>query len=243
MGKIAAFFDIDGTLFRSSLQIKHFKRLVKYEIIDESVWRDHIKPLYEKYDKRFGEYDQYLLALANIYMEKLVGINHHYIDYIAKQVVDANADVVYKYTRSRIQFHKNSGHAIFFISGSPSFLVRLMAEKYGATEYRGTEYEIDEKGSFTGKVKPMWDSANKRDAVMSLVKKHEVYEELSYAYGDTSGDLSMLRLMGHSVAVNPTHELLTTIREDSTLKEKVDVIVERKDVVYKVNGDVDFTKL
>ena len=38
MKKIAGFFDIDGTIARESLMIEHFKRLIKYEIIDERVW-------------------------------------------------------------------------------------------------------------------------------------------------------------------------------------------------------------
>lgn len=35
MGKIAAFFDIDGTLYRDSLMVEHFKKLIKYDIIDQ----------------------------------------------------------------------------------------------------------------------------------------------------------------------------------------------------------------
>ncbi|MEG2456718.1 MAG: threonine synthase [Clostridia bacterium] len=35
MGNIAAFFDIDGTLYRDSLMVEHFKKLIKYEIIDK----------------------------------------------------------------------------------------------------------------------------------------------------------------------------------------------------------------
>ena len=33
---IAAFFDIDGTLYRNSLMVEHFKKLLKYEVIDPS---------------------------------------------------------------------------------------------------------------------------------------------------------------------------------------------------------------
>ena len=38
MGKIAAFFDIDGTLYRDSLMVEHFKKLIKYDIIDQKAW-------------------------------------------------------------------------------------------------------------------------------------------------------------------------------------------------------------
>ena len=33
MNNIAAFFDIDGTLYRDSLLIEHFRKLIKYELI------------------------------------------------------------------------------------------------------------------------------------------------------------------------------------------------------------------
>ena len=46
MGNVAAFFDIDGTIARESLMIEHFKRLIKYEILDESIWVDNVKQLY-----------------------------------------------------------------------------------------------------------------------------------------------------------------------------------------------------
>ena len=35
MGNIAAFFDIDGTLYRDSLLIEHFKKLIKYDVVEE----------------------------------------------------------------------------------------------------------------------------------------------------------------------------------------------------------------
>lgn len=43
MANTAAFFDIDGTLFRNSLMIEHFKKLIKYEVIDpREIGRAHV---------------------------------------------------------------------------------------------------------------------------------------------------------------------------------------------------------
>ena len=41
--KIAAFFDIDGTLYRDSLMTEHFKKLIKYEVVDEKYWLNGVK--------------------------------------------------------------------------------------------------------------------------------------------------------------------------------------------------------
>ncbi|NLT47915.1 MAG: HAD-IB family hydrolase, partial [Clostridiales bacterium] len=52
---------------------------------------------------------------------------------------------------------------------------------------------------------------------------------------------SMLQLVGHPYAINPTRELITKIRQDEQLRNKISIIVERKDVAYKL--DIDTIKL
>jgi len=61
----------------------------------------------------------------------------------------------------------------------------------------------------------------------------------SYAYGDTKGDLSMLRRMGNPVAINPNKELLLMIKEDEYLSKRISIIVERKNVIYKCGADIE----
>jgi len=64
--RTAAFFDIDGTLFRESLMIEHFKKLLRYEVLDEGLWHSQIKKKYENWQKRRGNYDDYMLELASV---------------------------------------------------------------------------------------------------------------------------------------------------------------------------------
>ena len=45
----------------------------------------------------------------------------------------------------------------------------------------------------------------------------------------------MFHAVGTPFAINPTKELITKLMEDETLKEKINVIVERKDVKYKLD--------
>lgn len=239
MLRTAAFFDIDGTLFRNSLMIEHFKKLIKYEVIDPSVWHNKVKYVYEEWDKRYGDFEHYLETLAQVYIEELKGVNKTSIDFIASQVINVSGDMVYKYPRDRIEWHKSQGHKVFFISGSPDFLVSKMAEKYGSTEYRGTVYLVDENNNFTGEIIKMWDSKNKQRSVDEILNKYNIDLTKSYAYGDTTGDLSMFRMTGNPIAVNPNRELFMAIREDMELSSKTQIIVERKDVIYKLNDHVE----
>ena len=81
----------------------------------------------------------------------------------------------------------------------------------------------------------MWDSESKQKAIIEMSQKYNVDLENSYAYGDTSGDFTMFQNVGIPYAINPTRELLTRIMEDDDIKKKINVIVERKDVTYKMN--------
>lgn len=239
MKNIAAFFDIDGTIFRNSLMIEHFIKLINFEVIDPEIWYTKVKKVYDEWEKRHGDFEQYLETLAGVYLENLKGVNKLYIEFIADHVINVNGDMVYKYSRNQIKWHKDQGHKVFFISGSPDFLVSKMAEKYGATEFRGTLYKVDEDNKFTGEIVKMWNSESKKRVLKELIQKYDVDLENSYAYGDTTGDLSMLRMMGNPIAINPNRLLLESIREDKELSERAIIIVERKDVIYKLKSSVE----
>ena len=87
---------------------------------------------------------------------------------------------------------------------------------------------------YTGEVIPMWDAVSKRKAILEMVETYGIDLAESYAYGDTAGDLTMLRMVGHPYAINPTQELLKSILEDEVVKNKITIIVERKDVTYRM---------
>ncbi|WP_068267703.1 HAD family hydrolase [Caviibacter abscessus] len=234
MKNIAVFFDIDGTIFRNSLLIEHFKLLIKYEFISTDAWTSSLKEKFEKWANREGDYDEYLLELADIYLSALKNISPDDVDYIAKRVIELKSDKVYKFTKNRIKWHKKMNHKIIIISGSPDFLVEKMAHKLGITDFMATQY-IVKNGKYTGEKIPMWDSESKDTAIKKYCEKYNIDLENSYSYGDTSGDFSMLVNVGHPYAINPAKRLLLLIKQNEKLCEKIKIIVERKDVIYDIN--------
>lgn len=239
MATIAAFFDIDGTIARNSLMVSHFLQLIQMSIIDEKVWYEELRDFYELYEKRLDHYDNYLLELAKILKREIQNIEVDFNEHIAKFVVKKYGEQVYKYTRDRMEYHKENNHKIIFISGSPDFLVGEMANFYGATDFSGTNF-FHKDNFYTGTVEPMWDSDSKKKEILNFVEKYEVDLESSYAYGDTIGDLSMFHLVGNPVAINPTKSLMEILQEDEELLEKILIVVERKNVIYRLKGKVDF---
>lgn len=230
----AAFFDIDGTLYREGMITGIFKKLIKSDIIDEELWYKDVLEKYNLWDRREGNYDDYLLRMAEIYIEAIKGLHKSQIDFIAKKLIEQNGDRVYKYTRDKIDWHREQGHKVITISGSPSELVAEMSKKFKVDDYIGTEYTKDSHQCFTGEFLPMWDSESKQKAVAKFVEKYDIDLDSSYAYGDTAGDFLMLKAVKNPHAINPTKELISMIQEDKILIEKTKVVVERKDMIYEL---------
>ena len=233
MSKIAAFFDIDGTIYREGLITEVFKKIIKYELVDKES-ENEVRPAYISWDKRQGDYDTYLLKMVDIYMEAIIGTGEEHIKHIARKVIEQKVIEYIPYKREN-KWHKEQGHIVIAISGSPLELVKEMSEKYHMDDYRGTIYKLDENGKYNGEVVPMWDSDSKQKAINELVEKHDIDLSKSYAYGDTSGDYTMFKSVGCPFAINPTKELLGKIKNDESLKDKINLIVERKDVTYKLD--------
>lgn len=234
----AAFFDVDGTLFRNSLMIEHFKKMLKYEVFDPIIWHSDVKKAFHEWESREGDFDDYMEGLAEVYIKSLKGLNKDTYDFIAQQVIKLCGKKVYSYTRDRIKYHKSKNHKVFFISGSPDYLVEKMAQKYQIDDFIASKYLTDPNNNFTGEVIPMWDSKNKIKSVKLLYKKYNIDLDKSYAYGDTHGDLSMLKMVKYPIAINPAMELLKAIKNDTSLRENTDIIIERKDVIYKVKPSI-----
>lgn len=241
---IAAFFDIDGTIYRNALMIEHFKKLIRYELMREEEYHLNVAPVYKLWEERMGNYDDYLQHLVETYVKSIKGLPLSYNDFISDQVVSLKGNRVYTYTRDRIEYHNKNNHKIIFISGSPDFLVSRMAKKFGADIYFGSSYGIDEETkTLSGEItRPMWDSKHKSEAIQEVIKQYDIDMSKSYAYGDTNGDYTMLKSVGHPIAINPSRELLEKIRTDENLRDIAQIIVERKDVVYKLTADVEIHK-
>lgn len=48
---------------------------------------------------------------------------------------------------------------------------------------------------------------HKSEAIQEVIKQYDIDMSKSYAYGDTNGDYTMLKSVGHPIAINPSREL------------------------------------
>ena len=230
MSNIAAIFDIDGTVFRDSLLLQHLEKCVDYDVFPQNA-KDEIKDVKKQWKNRELDYDDYMYTAVDTYTKYLKDKSVEDIDFVARKVIEKQNQLVYKYTRNKILEHKEKGHKVIFISGSPSFLVEKMAEKLGVTTWFASDYEtIDNK--YTGNVKPMWDSKSKKKTLQLIEDVLDINLKKSYAYGDTTGDYTMLSNVGFPTAINPNKKLFKKLRNN---KINCKIIIERKDMVYRID--------
>lgn len=208
--------------------------LIKCEVIPYEKWYEEVRPEFINWDRRIGTYDTYLIKMADIYTEAIKGYHKSFIEHIVKKVVEDKGQRTYVYSRNMIKWHKDQGHKVITVSGSPEELVKEMANLYEFDDYIGAKYLLDEDDFYTGEIIPMWNQEGKQNAINYFNYKYDIDFENSYSYGDTSGDFTMLKAVGNPVCINPTRELIDICKNDIYLKEKASIIVERKDVTYKL---------
>jgi HAD superfamily hydrolase (TIGR01490 family) len=224
-----AVFDIDGTIFRSSLVIELSHALVEKGIFPQSAKREIVKEYLAWLDRK-GTYEAYINQVVKIYLKHIKNQHYTKVKRIAESVINYQKDRVYRYTRDLIKKLKKEKYFLVAISGSPSYIVEAYAKAIGFDLFFGTELEV-KNGKFTGKAVSLDSAFDKAGIVKGIAKKYPVINlKKSLAVGDTEGDIAMLSLVGNPVAFNPNLELAKVAQ-----KNKWQIVVERKDVIYNIS--------
>jgi len=227
MQKPVAFFDIDGTLFRSSLLIELVEELVK-----EGAFPPDVKSGYAgamaAWQAREGSYDAYIAAIITTFLAELKGVHYGVLADVGRRVVAMESRRVYRYTRDYLQELKQDGYMLIAISQSPKTVLDEFCRQYGFDKVYGRMYQIGPSDCFTGEVIDEHLIENKANIVKRVFERHpELTREGSIAIGDTDGDISLLESVDHPICFNPNQALL-----DHAKSQGWSVVVERKDVVY-----------
>lgn len=230
-----ALFDIDGTIFRSSLFLELFYALIGNGTFPAKA-RHEVEPSYAAWLNRKGHYNDYLAKALSLHYKYLPGKPKATIDRVAKRMIDRQKDRVYRYTRDLITDLKKKGYYIIAASNSQDYVVSQFAHEAGfdGSISRGLEVK---NGKYTGRVM----SGDRIIQVREHVDKVQVLKDFlaqkgitpdfknSYAVGDSEGDLAILGLVGNPIAFNPSSGLAKIAQ-----RKGWQIVVERKDVIYRI---------
>jgi len=227
--KKVGFFDIDGTIFRSSLLIELLNGLVQAGVFPKEAGEEMEKD-YLAWLNRKGSYDSYLDQVIKIYNRNIAGQKEEDINKMVEKVLEVEKDKVYCFTRDLVQNFKKEGIFLVAISGSPDFIVVPFARHMGFDACYGSVFEVTD-GCFTGKAVNKDSCRDKQLVIERFTRDVDFTVDFagSTAVGDSGGDISMLEAVGNPIAFNPDHVLVEYAK-----KEGWQIVVERKNVAYKI---------
>ena len=222
-------FDIDGTIFRSSLLIELINEFARLGIFPKEA-KEEIKNDYQLWLNRKNHYDNYLMQVVRIHHKYLPGCKKKEVNTAVQSVMKWHKDRVYRFTRDLIKKLKDEGYYLIAISGSPNYMVNKFAHYLGFDNSIGQIFEI-KKGIFTGKVLYDLPVKNKAQVLKDLLMYSKIDADLknSIAVGDSESDIPMLELVGNPIAFNP-HRTFA----EYAMKNKFAIVVERKDAIFDI---------
>jgi phosphoserine phosphatase len=210
-GRIAAFFDLDGTLIpEPSLEWGFFSELRRNNRIP------------------FTNYFRWGAETLRLLPKGLLAVQHNnkrYLTGVYRDLVFRHMESVVFFEEgiARVVWHARQGHEIVLVSGTLEALALLAAATLECElETRGLQVRpricatrlAEERGQWTGYLAgEVACGAAKARAVEALAQQEQIDLRHCHAYGNSLLDRHLLCAVGHGHAVNPGKDLAALANE------------------------------
>lgn len=210
--RAAAFFDVDGTIVRST--IVHYYMYFRGRRMSpfvHHIWR-------AAFLAKCGYYlvlDRLSRSRLNtVFYRSYRGLPVNDIKALAgdcfREVIEAQC---FPCARNCVTEHHRAGREVVLATGSIDFIVAPLARKLGVQKVVAAAL-VESDGLFTGQLDgpPIgeWEKARR---IREFAGMNGIDLAQSYAYGDSIADLPMLECVGFPHAVNPDKKLAATARK------------------------------
>jgi HAD superfamily hydrolase (TIGR01490 family) len=108
--------------------------------------------------------------------------------------------------------HQCAGDHVAVISAALEPVVKAVCRRLGVADFSGTPCEVQD-GRYCGRLGASPHGDEKEGVAAGYIERWGVDPARCWAYADHGSDLTLLRSVGHPVAVNPRPELLAAARE------------------------------
>ncbi|MBI4094550.1 MAG: HAD-IB family hydrolase [Candidatus Liptonbacteria bacterium] len=223
-----AIFDIDGTLFRSSLLIELVEALLEEKIFPARARRHFARAEGLWRDRRAG-YEDYIHGVIRAFDAHIRGVHRNTFLGAVRRVVRVHRRRTYRYTRNLVRLLRRRGYYLLAVSHSPKYVVEAFAKRLGFHKVYGRRLVCDARGRFTGAVMDPELIEDKEKIVRRALAKEGLALSGSVGVGDTESDIPFLRLVSRPICFNPNQMLYRAAR-----RRGWEVVVERRDVVYRI---------
>lgn len=229
--RTVAVFDVDGTIFRSSLLIQLVDKLIKKGVFPPETRRVYENE-HQKWLDREGDYESYIGAVVKAFRGHIKGVPYGALADAGEEMVAEQWKRTYRYTRDLLKDLKDKGYYLLAVSHSPKTVLDKFCPRMGFDKSYGIVYEIGPQDLFTGTIVDEHLIYNKANIVKRALEKENLALEESVGVGDTESDISFLEMVERPVCFNPNMKLYKVAKVQGW-----DIVVERKDVIYTIAGE------
>ncbi len=234
--KKVAVFDIDGTIFRSSLLVEMIESLIAGGVFPKEARRHYAKSWLDWQARRGTEksgysYYEYISNVIAAYRKHIKGVRRADVWRVAEKVVDFHKVRLYRFTRDLVS-ELGKTHFLLAISHSPYEAVAPFAKSIGFDKVYAQVYGVDKRVRFTGEVLYLDIIIDKAKVVERALKKENLTLDGSVGVGDTESDIPFLKMVERPIAFNPSLKLYKAAQKNGW-----EVVVERKDVIYRLAAE------
>lgn len=202
--KIAAFFDMDGTLLRGESQFSFLLYCLRcgtappfHSLIVAVRYASYLLGLSQ--DARQLRASGFAL-FQDVSVERLEAIGTEFFK-------SKLAHRIRRQSVALVAAHKKYGHTTVLVTSACELVARPFAAQFGFDAIIATRLHTRD-GFYTGERElPEPYGAGKRQIVEKFCEQHSISPRDSFAYTDHHTDLSLLEFVGHPVTVNPTRKL------------------------------------
>jgi len=204
--RIAAFFDLDGTLIPGSANIPLAKAAFRAGLVSK---RELALDLARNVSFMLrGASDDSSAKVRDRILRGVKGHPASDVESLADGFLDDLVATITPTMRAILDEHRAAGHDLVLVSASPTEIVQRFAVAAGMDYGRGTTAGRDAEGRYDGTLSgPFCYKEGKAEVLADLATDHGYDLAECFAYSDSISDAPMFRTVGHPVAVNPDHEL------------------------------------
>ncbi len=223
-----AVFDIDGTIFRSSLLIELVEALILEGVFSASVRRIYARE-YRRWLDRKDSYEKYISAVVVAFEKNIKGVREKDFLRVAQKVIVFHQNRVYRYSRDLVKDLRKKKYYLLAISHSPFYVAAKFAKQLGFDKTYSRLLEMDRNRRFTGTTLYTDLIYDKAKILRRAIEKENLTLKGSIGVGDTESDISFLKMVERPICFNPNQTLYRIAK-----KNRWPVVVERKDVIYRI---------
>lgn len=203
--RAAAFFDLDRTIIGGSSVFTFGWVAYRNGFVPTSqLLKDAMNAVLFRFA---GASDDKTDSVRDRILEAIEGVPVATLEQLADDIIPRLLSDVKREARGLIDLHADAGRDTYIVSASPVEIVTRFARQIDMTGGIGTVSEVVD-GVYTGDLaEPFCYGEGKATAISKIADEKGYDLARSYAYTDSAGDLPMLEIVGHPVAVNPDRGL------------------------------------